>query len=54
VLDDPDERHQLGQLARARAQLYTPERMAREMADIYARLVGPAAASAPRKFAGAA
>lgn len=36
VLGDPDERQQLGQLARARAQLYTPERMARGMADIYA------------------
>ena len=38
LLDDRDERHELGQLARARAQLYTPERMARGMADIYARL----------------
>ncbi|HEX2678120.1 MAG TPA: glycosyltransferase, partial [Polyangiales bacterium] len=32
LLDDPDERQQLGQLARARAQHYTPERMARGMA----------------------
>src|SRR5206468_4261817 len=32
LLDDPDERRQLGQLARARASLYLPERMARGMA----------------------
>jgi glycosyltransferase involved in cell wall biosynthesis len=38
LLDDPDERQVLGQLARARAQLYTPERMARGMAEIYARV----------------
>jgi glycosyltransferase involved in cell wall biosynthesis len=37
-LSDPDERQQLGQLARARAQLYTPERMGRAMSDIYARI----------------
>ena len=41
LIDDPDERQQLGQLARARAQLYTPERMARGMADIYARVAQP-------------
>ena len=38
---DADERQQLGQLARARAQLYTPERMARGMADLYARVARP-------------
>jgi glycosyltransferase involved in cell wall biosynthesis len=38
LLADRDERQQLGQLARARAQLYTPERMARGMFDIYARI----------------
>jgi glycosyltransferase involved in cell wall biosynthesis len=38
VLGDPDEREQLGQLARARAQLYSPAAMAARMADIYARL----------------
>ena len=52
LLDDPDERQQLGQLARARAQLYTPERMARGMADIYARLVHPR--FVPEAMAGAA
>ncbi|MGN6057116.1 MAG: glycosyltransferase family 4 protein [Sphingomicrobium sp.] len=39
LLGDADEREQLGQIARARAHLYTPERMARGMADIYARVV---------------
>ena len=38
LADDPDERQQLGQLARARAQLYSPERMARGMHAIYARV----------------
>jgi len=42
LLDDPDERAQLGQLARARAAYYRPERMARGMADIYARVVSAA------------
>jgi glycosyltransferase involved in cell wall biosynthesis len=51
LVADRDERHQLGQLARARAQLYTPERMARGMADIYARV---AQASASPSMAGAA
>ncbi|MFL6752929.1 MAG: glycosyltransferase family 4 protein [Sphingomicrobium sp.] len=54
LLDNPDERLELGQLARARAQLYTPERMARGMADIYAA-VAQAEADAPRpQMAGAA
>ena len=52
LLDDPDERQQLGQLARARAQLYTPERMARGMADIYARGARPH--FVPEVIAGAA
>lgn len=52
ILDDPDEREVLGQLARARAQLYTPERMARGMADIYARVAQPNAAE--QAIAGAA
>ena len=43
LLDDPDERATLGQLALARAAHYTPERMARGMADIYARVLAPAA-----------
>jgi glycosyltransferase involved in cell wall biosynthesis len=49
LLNDVDERQQLGQLARARAQLYTPERMAGGMYDIYARVAqsqpAPAVAS---------
>src|SRR5438067_671577 len=54
VLDDPDERRELSQLARARAQLYTPERMARGMADIYARVAQPHVERTPREMAGAA
>ena len=54
LLDDPDERQQLGQLARARSSLYTPERMARGMADIYARLLHARAAPQPMQMAGAA
>jgi glycosyltransferase involved in cell wall biosynthesis len=50
LLDNPGERRRLGQLARARAQLYTPERMARGMADIYERLAAPI----PMRVAGAA
>ena len=52
LLSDADERQQLGQLARARAALYTPERMARRMADIYARLTSTALQ--PARMAGAA
>jgi len=54
VLDDPDERWELGELARARAQLYTPERMARGMADIYARIAEPRVATPATQIAGAA
>ena len=39
LLDGPDDRCDLGQRAREHAQIYTPERMASRMADIYARLV---------------
>jgi glycosyltransferase involved in cell wall biosynthesis len=35
LLDDGDEREQLGQLARSRAAHYTPERMARGMVEVY-------------------
>jgi len=52
LLADRDERAQLGQLARARASHYTPERMARGMADIYARL--DARETQPSSMAGAA
>jgi glycosyltransferase involved in cell wall biosynthesis len=51
---DSDEREQLGQLARARAAHYTPERMARAMTDIYARVVPAVVASQPLQVAGAA
>jgi glycosyltransferase involved in cell wall biosynthesis len=51
LLDDPDERRQLGRRARARASLYTPERMARGMADIYARV---SVSAEPIPMAGAA
>jgi glycosyltransferase involved in cell wall biosynthesis len=42
IMINPDERHRFGNLACSRAQLYTPERMASGMADIYARLAAPA------------
>jgi glycosyltransferase involved in cell wall biosynthesis len=54
LLEDRDERRQLGELARSRAQLYTPERMARGMADIYARVAQPHWQPASRPMAGAA
>jgi glycosyltransferase involved in cell wall biosynthesis len=54
LLNDPDERRALGQLARARARLYTPERMAGGMADIYARVGRCNHATAPLAMAGAA
>jgi glycosyltransferase involved in cell wall biosynthesis len=44
LIRDPDQRRQLGERARARASLYTPERMARGMADIYARVTSRAVA----------
>lgn len=52
LIDGPDERERLGQLARSRAAEYTPERMARGMAEIYARVTAPA--SEPLSLAGAA
>jgi glycosyltransferase involved in cell wall biosynthesis len=53
LLDDPDERAQLSQVARARAQIYSPERMARGMADIYARLSAQSADTERMRVAGA-
>jgi glycosyltransferase involved in cell wall biosynthesis len=50
LIDDPDEREQLGRLAQARARFYTPDRMARGMAEIYDRVVQPQ----PQLVAGAA
>ena len=41
LLRDSDEREEVRQLARSRAALYSPERMARAMADIYASLASP-------------
>jgi len=52
LLDDRDERELLGQLARARARLYSPERMARGMAGIYAHVASVKRQHAP--LAGAA
>ncbi|HZU51890.1 MAG TPA: glycosyltransferase family 4 protein [Sphingomicrobium sp.] len=51
IMADADEREQLGRLAAARATHYTPTRMARGMAEIYARVIG---SSAPVELAGAA
>lgn len=52
LMTDPEEREQLGRLAAARAAHYTPDRMARGMAAIYARVTGWT--SVPLKLAGAA
>ena len=41
LADDPRERQEFGERARARSQLYAPERMARAMAEIYARVAKP-------------
>ena len=54
LLCDGDERNELGLLARARAQTYSPERMARGMADIYARIARPNHPIMPIELAGAA
>jgi glycosyltransferase involved in cell wall biosynthesis len=54
LIEDRDEREQLGQLARARAQHYSPERMARGMADIYRRVTEDRAAEQVITLAGAA
>jgi glycosyltransferase involved in cell wall biosynthesis len=53
LIEDRDEREQLGRLARARAQHYSPERMASGMADIYLRVIGTQAEE-PVTLAGAA
>jgi glycosyltransferase involved in cell wall biosynthesis len=55
LLDDPDRRVGQGKAASARAQSYTPERMARAMTDIYAGLIAAEPAPSPaREMAGAA
>jgi glycosyltransferase involved in cell wall biosynthesis len=41
LLDTHEEREWLGQLARQRARQYSPLRMARSMAGIYARVLQP-------------
>jgi glycosyltransferase involved in cell wall biosynthesis len=41
LLDRHEERERLGQIARERARQYSPQRMARQMADIYARVLQP-------------
>ena len=54
LLDNVDERIELGRRARALARTYAPERMARAMADIYARVTRPHHALVPIELAGAA
>jgi glycosyltransferase involved in cell wall biosynthesis len=54
LLENADERRDLGQLARATAQQYSPERMARGMADIYARIAEPRTEPVRLQLAGAA
>ena len=54
LLEHSEERRELEQLARARAQLYTPERMARQMVDIYARIYHQRTAIRGAQLAGAA
>jgi glycosyltransferase involved in cell wall biosynthesis len=51
LLADGAAREALGEAARERAQQYTPERMAAQMSEIYARLAQPVAE--PRPVAGA-
>ena len=41
LLDRHEERERLGQIARERARQYSPQRMAREMAGLYARVLQP-------------
>jgi glycosyltransferase involved in cell wall biosynthesis len=41
LLADPSRRSGLGKRARERARQYAPERMAAEMAKIYARVMQP-------------
>ena len=50
LFDDTDQRHRLGERARAHAKRYSPERTARAMADIYAQ----ALQRQPQLIAGAA
>jgi glycosyltransferase involved in cell wall biosynthesis len=54
LVDDPDQRRELGRRARVRARSYSPERMASGMADIYARLASSRADAEPMRTAGAA
>ena len=54
LLDDPGARLELGETARARSRIYSPEAMAGRMSDIYARLAGDQRASIPLPMAGAA
>jgi glycosyltransferase involved in cell wall biosynthesis len=54
LLDDPERRDQLGHRAHTRASHFTPERMARGMAEIYARVSMPPTRAAPAEMAGAA
>jgi glycosyltransferase involved in cell wall biosynthesis len=53
LLNDPDERRELGERARVCGRSYTPERMASQMAAIYARLVEAPAEPKPLQMAGA-
>ena len=43
LFDRPQVRERLGQIARERARQYSPEQMARSMADIFARILQPQA-----------
>jgi glycogen(starch) synthase len=52
LLDDPDEREELGRLAAARSAHYAPGRMAEGMAEVYARVL--ASSREPVQLAGAA
>jgi glycosyltransferase involved in cell wall biosynthesis len=54
LLRDPNERERRGRLARACAELCAPERMARAMADIYARVAAQDVNEMPLQLAGAA
>jgi glycosyltransferase involved in cell wall biosynthesis len=53
LLNHSDERFELGQLARVRAHNYSPERMARGMAAIYAHVAEQQSEPVPMQMAGA-
>ena len=54
IMSNPEQREELGRKARRRVQVYTPERMAGGMTEIYARVHARRGGSEPIRMAGAA